>query len=122
MEVICDKEVLESEIFDFGDTIRNYGEIKDNLLRGIYSYGLDKLSKIQSILIPQILYKKDVFAISPPGTGKTVGYLISSIQMVVENVNKPQVIILASTRELSNSIINTGKELARCNRVLTHTK
>ena len=113
MEVICDKEVLESEIFDFGDTIRNYGEIKDNLLRGIYSYGLDKPSKIQSILIPQILYKKDVFAISPPGTGKTVGYLISSIQMVAENVNKPQVIILASTRELSNSIINTGKELLK---------
>lgn len=113
MEVICDKEILESEIFDFGDTIGNYGEIKDNLLRGIYSYGLDKPSKIQSILIPQILYKKDVFVISPEGTGKTVGYLISSIQMVVENVNKPQVIILASTRELSNSIINTGKELLK---------
>jgi superfamily II DNA/RNA helicase len=113
MEVICDKEVLESEIFDFGDTIGNYGEIKDNLLRGIYSYGLDKPSKIQSILIPQILYKKDVFAISPGGTGKTVGYLISSIQMVVENINKPQVIILAPTRELSISIINIGKELLK---------
>ena len=25
MEVICDKEILESEIFDFGYTIRNYG-------------------------------------------------------------------------------------------------
>ena len=113
MEVICDKEVLESEIFDFGDTIGNYGEIKDNLLRGIYSYGLEKPTKIQSILIPQILYKKDVFAISPGGTGKTLGYLISSIQMVVENINKPQVIILSPTRELSNSIINTGKELLK---------
>jgi len=112
-EVICEEEVLVSKLDSFDDKIQNYGEIKDNLLRGIYSYGLEKPTAIQSLVIPQILNKKDIIATSPNGTGKTLGYLISSIQMVDENVNNPQVIILSPMREFANSIIRIGKELSK---------
>ena len=36
MNEICDKEVLATKLDSFDDNIYNYGEFKDNLLRGIY--------------------------------------------------------------------------------------
>ena len=67
--------------------------IRDNLLRGIYSYGFEKPSNIQYKSIPIINSKKDLIAQSQSGTGKTGAFTIGilnnidikdkSIQLVV---------------------------------------
>ena len=54
--------------------------LKDNLLRGIYSYGFEHPSKIQNEAIPILVSGKDIIAQAQSGTGKTGAFLIGSLQ------------------------------------------
>ncbi len=78
--------------------------LKDNLLRGIYSYGFENPSPIQKKGIGPILTGKDVIAQAQSGTGKTGAFTISTIQCIDETVNEIQGLILAPTRELAIQI------------------
>jgi superfamily II DNA/RNA helicase len=77
--------------------------LKQNLLRGIYSIGFEAPSPIQAQSIPVILEGKDVIAQAQSGTGKTGAFCISMIQKCTSE-NKVQGIILAPTRELASQI------------------
>lgn len=90
--------------------------LKDTLLRGIYGYGFEKPSLIQSKAIPLILQGKDVIAQSQSGTGKTGAFTISALQKLDENVNGVQGIILAHTRELAIQIVEV------CTALTNHMK
>ncbi len=46
--------------------------LKDNLIRGVYSYGFENPSKIQKIAIVPMSKHTDILAQSQSGTGKTV--------------------------------------------------
>ena len=72
------------------------------LLRGIYAYGFEKPSPIQSKAIIPLLLGRDVIVQAQSGTGKTGCFAISSLQIADENNNVPQVMILSPTRELSH--------------------
>lgn len=78
--------------------------LKDNLLRGIYSYGFENPSPIQKKGIGPILSGKDVIAQAQSGTGKTGAFTISTIQRIDETVDEIQALILAPTRELAIQI------------------
>src|SRR5271166_1612370 len=78
--------------------------LKENLLRGIYGYGFENPSLIQSKAIPLIAKGCDVIAQSQSGTGKTGTFTISALQKIDEKVNGVQAIILAHTRELAQQI------------------
>ena len=52
--------------------------LKENLLRGIYSYGFELPSLIQSKSIPLIIKGKDLIAQSHSGTGKTGAFTIGT--------------------------------------------
>src|SRR5437868_9188672 len=56
--------------------------LKENLLRGIYSYGFEKPSKIQQCTIPVITQGKDIVAQSQSGTGKTGSFTIGILQRI----------------------------------------
>ena len=72
--------------------------IKENLLRGVYSYGFEKTSIIQHKAVPVLMKGLDVIAQAQSGTGKTGAFSIGSLNNVNEDLKETQVIILAPTR------------------------
>lgn len=96
----------ELQIDNFDDM-----QLKTNLLRGIYGYGFEKPSLIQSKAIPYIMTGKDLKAQSQSGTGKTGAFVIGALQKIDENVKGTQAIILAHTRELAQQISEVSKNL-----------
>ena len=74
------------------------------ILRGIYSYGFEKPSPIQSKAILPILDGKDVLAQAQSGTGKTGCFTIGCLGRLDLTKQETQAMILAPTRELSIQI------------------
>ena len=70
--------------------------LKDNLLRGIYSYGFENPSKIQGSSVPVIISGKDIIAQAQSGTGKT-GAFCWCLEKIVMKKNT-QVLIIINTR------------------------
>ena len=108
---------LENEI----TTIKLWDDLKlkNNLLRGIYSYGFENPSPIQQKAIQPIIENKDVIAQSQSGTGKTGCFTIASLQKINENIKKTQIIIISPTRELSQQIITVLNNLGTYMKDLT---
>jgi len=79
-------------------------EIKNSLLRGIYSYGFENPSPIQKRGILPFISKNDLIAQAQSGTGKTGCFTIGTLQNINEEVNNIQAIILSPTRELAIQI------------------
>jgi superfamily II DNA/RNA helicase len=80
-------------------------QLKDDLLRGIYSYGFEKPSAIQQRAIKPLLMMKDTIAQAQSGTGKTATFTIGLLQNI-DLANKDcQALILAPTRELASQIV-----------------
>ena len=89
--------------------------LKENLLRGIYSYGFEKPSRIQSLGIPMVVKGKDLIAQSQSGTGKTGSFTIGILNQLDEDVKKSQYIVISPTHELANQIYNVFEELSKYN-------
>lgn len=81
-------------------------DISDKLLRGIYAYGYEKPSTIQSKTCKPIMSGRDIIAQSQSGTGKTASFVIGSLTKIDDTLGELQVIILSPTRELSIQIHN----------------
>ena len=97
-----------SEHLDIEETtglteIRKFEDLKlsEPLLKGIYAYGWDKPSVIQSKAILPILQGNDIIAQAQSGTGKTGTFSISSLHVCNEKLNSPQVMILSPVKDLS---------------------
>ena len=87
--------------------------LKDNLLRGIYSYGFENPSKIQNESIPVLVTGKDIIAQAQSGTGKTGAFLIGALQKLDESKKETQILILAPTHELVHQIYEVTTELSK---------
>ena len=87
---------LESEI----NQIKSWDDLnlKNNLLRGIYSYGFENPSPIQQKAIYPIIENKDIIAQSQSGTGKTGCFTICKFRKN-RRVNKKN----TSTYNFSNT-------------------
>jgi ATP-dependent RNA helicase len=57
-------------------------QLKDGLLRGIYAYGYESPSAVQSRAIVQICKGRDTIAQAQSGTGKTATFSISILQVI----------------------------------------
>jgi len=79
-------------------------DLEPNLLRGIYAYGFEKPSTIQSKAIYPIMLGKDIIAQAQSGTGKTGSFTIGALTKVNANENSNQVLIIAPTHELAHQI------------------
>lgn len=86
--------------------------LKDNILKGIYSYGYELPSPIQRIAIKPITDGKDIVIQSHSGTGKTATFIIGLMQRVDETINAPQCIILSNTRELADQTYKVFQALS----------
>lgn len=76
-------------------------DLKDDLLRGIYSYGFDKPSAIQQLVIRPMVEGCDILAQSQSGSGKTACYVVAGLQRIEPTKASTQTLVLAPTRELS---------------------
>lgn len=87
-------------------------QLDPNLLRGIFAYGFEKPSPIQSKAILPVIQGKDVIAQAQSGTGKTATFAIGALQRV--NLSEPttQVLILSPTRELSSQTTKVATSLS----------
>ncbi|SCU80405.1 LADA_0B07206g1_1 [Lachancea dasiensis] len=78
--------------------------LKDDLLRGIYAYGFEAPSAIQSRAITQIISGRDTIAQAQSGTGKTATFTIGMLQVIDFKSKELQSLILSPTRELAKQI------------------
>ncbi|MEI7594216.1 MAG: DEAD/DEAH box helicase [Bacteroidota bacterium] len=71
------------------------------LANAISDMGFTEATAIQLEAYPAILTGKDVVAIAPTGTGKTIAYLMPIIKLLKYSEQKhPRILIVAPTREL----------------------
>ena len=75
-----------------------------NLMKGIFDYGFQNPSKIQNLTIKHIFDGYDIIAQSQSGTGKTGAFTIGALSVIDVSQNYPQVIIMATTRDLATQI------------------
>ncbi|CAD5228256.1 unnamed protein product [Bursaphelenchus okinawaensis] len=78
--------------------------LKEELVRGIFSFGFEEPSAIQQRAIVPCCSGRDVIAQAQSGTGKTATFSISVLQRVDEKKDKVQALIMAPTRELAQQI------------------
>ena len=97
------EEVETSEEVEVVPTFDDMG-IKEELLRGIYSYGFEKPSAIQQRAVQPIVKGRDVIAQAQSGTGKTATFSISILQSLDIQIRETQALILSPTRELAVQI------------------
>lgn len=87
--------------------------LKQDLLRGIYSYGFEKPSSIQSQAIVPITTNRDVIAQAQSGTGKTATFSIGLLQKVDPEIKGIQALVLSPTRELAEQSCSVASDLGR---------
>jgi translation initiation factor 4A len=83
-----------------------------NILRGIYSYGFEKPSPIQSKAIDPIRNGNDVIAQAQSGTGKTAAFSVGALSRINVSENTNQALIMAPTHELAQQISNVIENLS----------
>ena len=81
------------------------------ILRGIYAFGYEKPSPIQTRAIQPMIDGQDMIAQAQSGTGKTGAFSIGALNVVDPTVNEIQALILSPTRELSRQSFNVIKSI-----------
>lgn len=99
---------LEIETFFKWDEL----DIDHKILRGIYSYGFEIPSPIQSKSIISICKGRDIIAQAQSGTGKTASFTIGTLSHINTELNYIQAIVLAPTRELAIQITNVFEAIS----------
>ena len=79
-------------------------DVDQNILRGIYAYGFEKPSPIQSKAIISMIEGKDIIAQAQSGTGKTAAFSIGVLSHINVNEKVNQGLIMAPTHELASQI------------------
>ena len=94
--------------------------IREDLLRGLYSYGFEKPSAIQQRAIMPICAGRDVIAQAQSGTGKTSMISLALCQMLDTSSREVQALVLSPTRELATQTEKTALALGNFMSVQVH--
>lgn len=95
--------------------------LKEELLRGIYTYGFDRPSSIQQRAIRPLVEKRDIIAQAQAGTGKTACFSIGLLQSVDQSLQSCQALILAPTRELAKQTETVARRLGAYLQISSYT-
>lgn len=89
--------------------------LPENLLSAVLSIGFTSATDIQAQTIPPLLEGKDVLGEAQTGTGKTAAFGLPALAKVDTSIRKPQLMVLAPTRELAmqvaEAIESFGKDM-----------
>ena len=86
-------------------------KINENLIKGLNIIGLEEPTEIQKEVIPVALDGENLIGQYETGTGKTLAYLLPTLEKIDISKKEMQCIILAPTHELAIQINNTINEL-----------
>ncbi len=88
-----------------------------DIVKSLTFKGYTKPTEIQQELIPAILSGRDILASAQTGTGKTAGFVLPILQMMMASESKKEhtlrALILVPTRELARQVSEHTKEYAR---------
>jgi translation initiation factor 4A len=87
--------------------------LKENILRGIFSYGYEKPSYIQQKAIKPFTEGHDIIAQAQSGTGKTATFTVGMLQNLNVESNTMQAIIISHTRELALQIQTVIQQISK---------
>ncbi|NDE14511.1 DEAD/DEAH box helicase [bacterium] len=87
--------------------------LPENLLRGIYAYGFEKPSAIQSVAILPLVRGRDVLGQAQSGTGKTGTFGIGLLSRIDPTIRATQALVLAHTHELAEQNFNVIREIGK---------
>ena len=107
---------------NYNEVVESFDDmnLKENLLRGIYAYGFEKPSAVQSRAIMPCLTGRDVIVQAQSGTGKTATFSISVLQNIDAQWNKTQAVVLSPTRELAQQSANVMMALGEHTEAKVH--
>ncbi|NVO04317.1 MAG: DEAD/DEAH box helicase, partial [Bacteroidetes bacterium] len=77
----------------------------------LQNFNITELNEMQNSTIEAILKQKDVILISPTGSGKTLGFLLPSLNLIDSEKTGVQILILVPTRELAIQIEQVFKQM-----------
>ena len=100
--------------------MQNFSElpISPYMKERLSSSGFSKPTPVQAAAIPQALEGKDVLATAQTGTGKTLAFLVPTIEKLLkENTPGVKALVLVPTRELAMQVLEVynvlrGKQLS----------
>ena len=97
------------------DIQMNFENLKINkkIINGLNAMGINEPTEIQKEIIPAALNGENLIGQSETGTGKTLAYLLPTIEKIDTSKKEMQCIILAPTHELAIQINNTINELKK---------
>lgn len=98
--------VIETDNNEGFEPVKTFDELglSDELLRGVYSYGWEKPSAIQSVAIRPLMAGRDVLGQAKAGTGKTGAFGIGMLARIDPALKQTQGLILVPTKELAGQI------------------
>ncbi len=94
-------------------------KLAEPLMRALRAHGFATPTPVQEQAIPAALLGRDIVGTAQTGTGKTVAYLLPSIQMLREGRARrnPRMVVLAPTRELAIQVADEARMLSRFTRL-----
>ena len=113
---LADSSLLYQSVSSFEE----FG-LKPDLLKGVYSLGFQKPSKIQATAVPLLLADppKNMIGQSQAGTGKTATFALNILQRVDTSIPACQAIVIAPARELARQILDSIRDLGKYLNVTT---
>lgn len=91
--------------------------LSEEVLRALDKLGYEKPSEVQEKVIPIALQQKDLIVKSQTGSGKTAAFAIPVCEKVEVEEKKPQVLVLAPTRELAVQVKEDISNMGRLKKV-----
>ena len=86
--------------------------LAESLLKTLTELGYESPSPIQAAIIPLMLAGRDVIGQAQTGTGKTAAFALPLLQRLDLSKSKPQVLVLAPTRELAIQVAEAFQRYA----------
>lgn len=89
-------------------------DLREEVQQAIEEAGYNTPTEIQAQIIPHVLDGRDVLAQSQTGTGKTAAFALPILSRISISAKKPQVLVLAPTRELAMQVADSFSTYGRC--------
>ena len=87
--------------------------LPENLVSAVKALGFETSTPIQAQTIPPLLAGKDVLGEAQTGTGKTAAFGLPALAKIDVTIRKPQLMVLAPTRELAIQVAEAIETFAK---------
>lgn len=87
--------------------------LPEKILSAVTELGFESATPIQAKTIPSLLEGFDVLGEAQTGTGKTAAFSLPALTKIDANLRKPQMLVLAPTRELAIQVAEAIESFAK---------